>query len=290
MTVKIGYLGPKGTFSDLAQQEYQRRLGIKAEPVSGQSIFELFIFLKKGTCDTIIIPIENSVEGSINATLDLLIKDERARINHEIVLLIRQCLMSQSVMGLNLITDVFSHPQPLAQCQGYLLANLPQAQTQVSASTARAAEMLSEAKRLFTDGKIHRSACIGNKELAALYGLKILAEDIQDSETNQTRFVAVSYQEPKSKKNDKASVVFAAKKDMPGSLYQILGEFAKRNINLTRIHSRPTKSVLGEYLFYVDFMGAQQDSAVQEAIKNIEKNTSFFRLLGFYEHDSLRPE
>ncbi len=282
----IGYLGPAGTFTEQALHLYLSRTGSKAPHTPENSIVELFEGLKAGKFERIIVPIENSIEGSVHATMDLLYQYEGLFLNQEIVLPINQCLMAKSKLAPDQIEHVASHPQALAQCREYLHSHLPKAQTHPTPSTAAAAEWATNGS-LEREYKTDKIAVIGNKELSHHYPLIMIAEGISDKKNNLTRFLVVSTQKTPSTGCDKTSIVVSAIKDKPGGLVELLGEFSKRNINLSRIVSRPTQTVLGEYLFFIDCDGHQDDLSVKEALVSVKKNASVFKLLGSYEQDTI---
>jgi prephenate dehydratase len=280
----IGYLGPAGTFTEQALHLYLAREGSVVPSTPENSIVDLFEGLKAGKYSQIIVPIENSIEGSVNATMDLLYQYEGLFLNKEIVLPIHQCLLAKTQLPLDQIVHIASHPQALAQCRDYLHDNLPKAQTHLTPSTAAAAEWATNGT-LETEYKSDKIAVIGNKELIQHYPLVILAESINDKKNNLTRFLVVSTTKTPSTGCDKTSIVVSAIKDKPGGLVELLGEFSKRNINLSRIVSRPTQTVLGEYLFFIDCDGHQDDDLVKEALIAVKKNASVFKLLGSYQQD-----
>jgi prephenate dehydratase len=220
--------------------------------------------------------------------LDLLLENKDILIHEEVLLPITQCLLAKEHYSISQITDVYSHPQALAQCHKFL-HSLPGVVSHTTTSTAIAATMAARDAFQFSDGNAHRVAVIGSQELSRIYGLQILKDNVNDFVNNTTRFVVLSRQKTEPTEHDKTSIVFATKKDEPGSLYKILGEFASRNINLTRIYSRPTKNVLGEYLFYIDFEGHHKEAKVAEVLGAIQKQTSFYQWLGSYPKE-MAPE
>ena len=277
---KVGYLGPKGTFSYAAFELYAKKHAeIEAVPVP--TIADLYVLLDSDQLDQALIPIENSIEGSVTDSMDNLARANLLFIKNELRVPVRHCLMSKTSLPLDQIQLVLSHHQPLAQCQNYLHENVAQALTRPVSSTAFAAEMISS---LNMEDNAY-SAIIGDQSLSRIYDLKILAEEINDYKHNVTRFVVLSKEKTDATNNDKTSIVFAAQKDQPGSLYEILGEFARRNINLTRITSRPTKQYLGEYLFFIDFEGHKKNPLINEALEAVQTRTSFYRWLGSYPKD-----
>jgi len=276
---KIGYLGPKGTFSWKAAKLYTN--GKNSELISYESIFDLFSSMNKKQIDECIVPIENSVEGSVNATLDLLVKSEKIFISQEIDLEIRNNLLAKEGVKMKNITDVISHQQALAQCNEFIRKKLPKVKTHSAQSTTAAMEFVRDGI-VSDDGKKHVFSAIGAKETAKYYGLKVLAENINDFSENITRFVVLAKKDNKPTKFDKTSIAISSYKDKPGALYEILYCFAKRKINLTKIESRPSKKVIGDYIFFIDMEGHRKDKIIKEALKDLKKRTSFFKILGSY--------
>jgi prephenate dehydratase len=281
---KIGFLGPRGTFCEEALDKYISTLKLKAQPISEDSIIKLFYLLQKNQCSEIIIPFENSVEGPVNTSLDFLVNHPDFHITHELTIHINQCLLGLKKHKIKLITDVVSHPQALGQCQNFFEKH-PHINTITTTSTAKAAELLLADTIPYPKEKIsHIPAIIGNKILAQLYALSIIKENLNNNLNNRTSFVVLSRAVNKYQKKNtyKTSLVFSTIQDQPGSLYHILGEFVHRNINLTRITSRPTKNKLGEYLFFIDLLGNAQEPLISAALQAIKKKTHYFRLLGSY--------
>lgn len=271
----IGYLGPSGTFTELAFKKFCTLNKLPDDGVQASSIWDLFELFNLKKCDIIIVPIENSIEGSVSTTMDLISTIENIYIQQEIVLPIKHCLFAKKKVALSEITSVVSHPQALSQCQHYLRQNLSKAHAIPASSTAKAAEFLGDYE-----------AIIGSQELGELYDLEVLAEGINDQKNNQTRFVAIGRTATEPTGNDKTSIIISSIKDKPGGLVDMLTAFAKRNINLTRIESRPTRNVLGEYLFYIDCEGHEKDPLVLEALTEIKKEASYFKKLGSYKKDT----
>jgi len=270
---KIGYLGPAGTNAEAAAIKYSA--GTSAELVPFETIFDVIAACDAGSVEEGVVPIENSSEGSVSITLDLLAsKDTKVKICQEIDIPINHCLLVRAGTALADIKDVISHPQGLAQCQHYIRKNLGSVTTHAATSTAAAAESIAA-------GKFPHGAAIAAKILAEKLGLVILAEKINDFES-VTRFVVLSKKDHAPTGNDKTSVVLSAKKDKPGVLFAILGELAKRSINLTKIESRPRKKMLGDYIFFIDLQGHRKDTKISAAIKSMGQKASFFKLLGSY--------
>ena len=280
---RMGYLGPKGTFSYFAFVAYQERYSQDYEGVSMDSFIDLFEGFKAGQLDEIIVPIENSVEGCVNPSLDLLVKNPNVWIKNEICMPIQHSLMTVESTTLDNIQEIYSHAQPLAQCRHYLHEKLPKSHLHHMASTAKAAEKVVAERREGT-------AIIGSHFLSHLYPLTVMEDNIQDSKTNTTRFIIINKDKTKPTERDKTSLVFSTKKDQPGSLYEVLSIFANGNINLTRIASRPTKNDLGEYVFFLDFEGHAKERVIEEVLAAVQTKTSFYKLLGAYPVDNRSQE
>ncbi len=281
--MSVGYLGPAGTFSEEAVDCYLRRHpeALPKHPV--ESFPDLFLQLQGGRIATAIIPIENSVEGMVPVCLDLLASSPGIYAIEEMVLRVRLSLLARPDVTAAQITDIVSHPQPLAQCHHYLRKQFPRARLHSALSTAIAAEQLAENRYLMGPGS--EVAVIGRAELARLYELDILLQDIQDSARNATRFWVIAPRQAERTGADKTSIVFSTPRDVPGSLHRVLGIFSERGINLTGITSRPAKTVLGEYLFFVDLDGHIQDDLVAEALEQVKTVVNFYKLLGSYRKD-----
>ena len=272
---KIGYLGPKGTFSELALSRYIETLTIKRDSISTvdvDSMMTLFDMIEANDCDEIIIAFENSVEGSVTTSTDLLVNAKDLSITCEVVLPIQHALLAKKGVTKEALNVVFSHPQALAQCRRYLNDYLGEVELRPMSSTALAADKYLD----------DFSAVIGRQDLATIYDLDILETNINDYQQNMTRFIVLSHQTVKNTGNDKTSLIFSSIKDKPGSLVEVLEEFSARGINLTRIESRPTKQVLGEYLFFIDFKGHCDDSLIKEILVVLKSKTSYLRVLGSY--------
>jgi len=282
--VRLGYLGPVGTHTQRAAENYALRCAARAPEstaltlIPGSSIWSLFHALSDSTLESILVPLENSHEGVVQASMDLLVSSN-CYIQEEVILKIRHDIMAKPGTQMADIRDIVSHPQAIAQCGQFLQKTFPNTQIHVAESTAAAA------KRVAEEIGTHM-AVIGSPALSALYQLPSLATDIQDSANNQTRFVVVSDTIATHTGHDKTSIVFSIKKDKPGGLYTVLAAFASRNINLTHIASRPSKTMLGEYLFFIDCEGHVKDDPVDEALNQIQTQCSLFKLLGSYRKDT----
>ena len=263
----VGYLGPEATFSHHAATLLY---GKHTELRGVDTIEDIFIMVKNGQCEEGVVPIENSYEGSVNITQDLLNKYD-TNICAEVYLRIRHNLLSRE-RDIIKIKHVYSHPQAIAQCRSWLKDNLPEVSIAELSSTSLAAKTVS---------KESNSAAIGSSFAAATYGLNVLRENIEDDQENATRFFVIGNHKPQPTGNDKTSITFFLKHE-PGSLYKCLSVLADRRINLTRIESRPAKTKKWEYLFFVDLEGHEKDRNVSEALKEMEKYCVFLKILGSY--------
>ena len=274
MTKKVGYLGPEGTFSWEAVLRFlETEKGI---PVPFPSFFEIFAAVSEGDLDEGVVPLENSCEGPVNLTLDLLAGDFQVKIKGEIILPVCHNLLVKSSTTGSDLAGIISHPQPLAQCRDYLRKRYPSVPLTESSSTADAARRVAEMKE--------RWGAIGSEKAAISYGLTILEQNINDQIGNATRFIVLGKEEGIPRGPAKTSIIVSVT-DRPGALYHILKEFALRNINLTRIESRPAKSRLGDYLFFIDLQGHSGEAAVSAALEAIARQAADFRNLGSYPAD-----
>jgi prephenate dehydratase len=286
--LKVGYLGPEGTFSEEASSLYSRRVK-NAKFIPFTTIYDLLKAVDGGKIDEGITPIENSIEGTVGIVTDMLVGEVKLMIRQEIILPVFHYLLAGRGTKLSDVTDVISHPQAIDQCKGYLRKKLPRATFHLSYSTAdavRKVAMLSEGG-ILTPTKSSRKgralfAAIGTKASAKLYGLDILSSKINDYGDNLTRFVVLSKKDHKRTGDDKTSLVFSISRDKPGGLHEMLGEFASRGINLTKIESRPSKRALGDYFFFVDLQGHRDDSLIKKALQLMKGRAAFFKMLGSY--------
>ena len=266
----IAYLGPAGTFTEEASLAYAPdscRLPFSSIPSVAEAV-------SKEKVNEGIVPIENSVEGSVTDTLDILISDPKLRIRKEIVLPIEHCLLSKPDTEIQNIKNIYSHPQALAQCRMFLDKFFPNSQWVAALSTASAVEQMMETNS--------PSGAIGNYRCAKLYGAQILEYSIQDSPNNLTRFIVLAKNDHPQTGTDKTSLCFSFDEDEPGLLYQVMGIFANRGINLTKVESRPTKQNLGRYIFLIDLDGHKQDKMISEALVSLTDVVSNFKILGSY--------
>ena len=266
----VAYLGPQGTFSEEAAILYAP----ESERLPYPSIRDAAMAAESQDTDEAILPIENSIEGAVNMTLDYLIHDSTLSIVGEVVLAVRQCLVAAEDTGWEDIETIRSHPQALAQCRRYLNTSFPKAKLVASISTAGAVE------EALNEGR--KSAAIGTRRAAELFGATVLEAGIEDDPNNMTRFVAMGRNSPPASGDDKTSICFGFDSDAPGQLYGVLGEFAARQINLAKIESRPTRYELGRYVFLVDLLGHQQDERVRNTIEAVDLRASQLRVFGSY--------
>ncbi|MCX7715650.1 MAG: prephenate dehydratase [Clostridia bacterium] len=269
----IGYLGPSGTFSQLAAIEYtkEKKEALKEFP----TIYALIQAVESGCIDSAIVPIENSIEGSVNVTLDTLAFDVDLFIIDEYVLKITQNLLVKPGASQNDIKTIISHPQGIGQCSKMLNRDFPDAEIVFAASTAEAGKTVAEGDK--------STAVIASENCAKLYGLDILMPDCSDERNNFTRFVIISKKQcTKVTEQDKTSIVFTLD-DKPGSLYRALSHFEKSEINLLKIQSRPLKKELGKYIFFVDIEGNIDNPTIYFALDALKASTSFYKFLGSYK-------
>ncbi|MGA9520981.1 MAG: prephenate dehydratase [Myxococcaceae bacterium] len=269
--MRVAYLGPPGTFSEQAVQqcEFVRT----AERLPMATFADAYEAALKGEVDSAVLPIENSIEGSIDATLDLLVHRPGLVIRREILLGIEQHLMVARGTTAASITKVLSHPQPLGQCAAFLRRRFPGVPTEATHSTAEAARRVADAPGL---------AAIGPAASAERYGLEILERSVQDEPGNTTRFVLVMRDDEAPTGRDKTSIAFTLDRDRPGGLYEVLGEFARRGLNLSRIASRPTRRAVGHYIFFLDFEDHRLSSPGSEALAAVRARVHTLHVLGSY--------
>jgi prephenate dehydratase len=277
--MRLGYLGPPGTFSEEAARRATATR--EAELVPFGSIHEAVIAVDRGTVDRALVPVENSLEGGVTATLDALAWDAPDTvILGEAVLPIRNCLIAREEIALDAIEAVISHPQPLAQCARFLRSELPQAEVHATTSTAEAVRMVAATDEPW--------AALGPRSAAERYGLHVRRWGVDDDPDNATRFVwlAPAGTQPVGAEDAtawKTSLVFAGAGDLqPGWLVRCLSEFAFRGVNLTKIESRPRRGRLGHYLFHIDMDGRADETMVADAVRALHSHCEVVRLLGSY--------
>jgi len=267
--LRVAFQGELGAYSEMAVYTF---FGQSAEVKPGESFDDVFESVKTGDVDYGVVPIENSIEGSVNRTYDLFLEYD-LKVCGEIIIRISHCLIAHKGTKLDQIQTVYSHPQALAQCRKFLEEHKLRAIS--TFDTAGSVKMIKEENMM-------DAAAIASERAAQIYGMTILAKEIEDTKNNSTRFFVLNKQDSPYSGSDKTSIIFAAK-SVPGALYKILKEFADRNINLTKIESRPTKSTPWEYHFYLDFEGHRTETKCQQALEGIQDKTLFVKILGSYK-------
>ncbi|MBI2935523.1 MAG: prephenate dehydratase [Chloroflexi bacterium] len=270
MGKRVAYLGPAGTFTEEAVLQYDA----SAVRLPFLSIFAAAEAVHAGMAEEGVVPIENSLEGSVTDTLDLLIHESDLRICRELVLPIEHCLMVKPGTDPELVQTIYSHPQALAQCRRFIERCFPRAQVVAALSTAAAVEEMKKSSGI--------DAAIAPQRAAQVYGVDILAKGIQDSPLNVTRFVVLAHADSPPTGADKTSLCFSFNQDGPGLLHKAIGEFALRGINLVKIESRPAKQTLGRYIFLVDLEGHQEDAVVRQALEALRRQADMVKIFGSY--------
>ena len=270
MTLRLSYLGPPGTFSEEASLLYEPSAKLMPFP----TITAAANAVRTGNADEAIAPIENSLQGSVTETLDLLIHEDGLLIRHELNISVVHNLMAKQGVSISEVERVYSHPQALGQCQRYLERHLPGAELAAAISTAGAVDQALGAEV--------PSAAIAPKRAAELYGAALLAEGIQDDDNNVTRFVVLAPEDSPVTGDDKTSICFSFDEDEPGLLYRVMELLAEANINLTKIESRPTRVALGRYYFLVDLQGHQAESHVAGVLRSVKDRVSQLKVFGSY--------
>ncbi len=268
--LKVAYLGPEGTFTNLAAL---RHFGSSAAYISVDSIKDVFDATESGKVSFGVVPIENSNEGVVSYTLDMFM-DYDLKISAEVMLEVSHNLLSKSGDKLK-IKKIYSHPQATAQCRIWLEANMPDIPILESTSTARAAELASQDEE---------AAAIASELAARIYDLQFVERHIEDNKNNYTRFLVISKDYPSKTGKDKTSLLLSVK-DKPGSLYEVLLPFKKAKINLTKIESRPSKRRAWEYMFFIDMEGHIEDKKVRKAVEDIKDKCLYLKHLGSYPID-----
>lgn len=271
MNKSVAYLGPQGTFCESAAKKYIRKNPAVLIPCS--SIEAVFAAVHEGTAAAGIVPLENSCEGSVNLTLDLLAYEYDLKIAGDIILPINHNLLIRSGVGCEDVSLILSHPQALAQCRKYLSLKFPGITLNEVTSTAEAARQVANSDEPW--------AAVGTIEAAQVYGLAIGHVNINDHPNNQTRFVVLSREDNAYIGRCKTSLVVYII-DQPGALFNVLKEFYVRGINLTKIESRPTRTKIGNYLFFIDIEGHRLEAPIQEALDRLSSLCPALRILGSY--------
>ncbi len=263
----VAYLGPEGTFS---QEAVVKHFGSSTGGKPLASIDEVFRAVETGASAYGVVPVENSTEGAVGRTLDLLLNTS-ARICGEVNLPVRQCLMSNA-RGRSDIRTVYSHTQSLAQCQQWLSRHLPDAERVAVVSNAEAAKLASKDKK---------AAAIASSTAATLYGLKLLARNIEDDPKNTTRFAVIGSADVAPSGRDKTSLILSTR-NVPGAIHDLLTPLAKHGVSMTRLESRPARTGRWEYVFYIDIEGHQLEPKVARALAALGRKAAFLKVLGSY--------
>ena len=268
MATRLAYLGPAGTFSEQAALTYDAAAQLQPAP----SITAAARAVAAGSADQAIVPIENSLQGSVTETLDLLIHELDLRISRELVLRIQHCLVAPPGVARDHVRRVYSHPQALAQCRDFLARELPGADPVATISTAHAVEAVMER----TD-----AAAIAPRRAAEIHGAAVLGEGVEDDPRNRTRFVVLGHNDAAPSGDDKTSIALHVA-DRPGALVRALQFFADASINLSKIESRPAREELGVYVFLLDFAGHRADPAVAAVIEQVRGESTLLKVFGSY--------
>jgi chorismate mutase / prephenate dehydratase len=273
--LRVAFLGPEATFTHMAARS---RFGLSARYVPAATVAGVFTEVEKGVADLGVVPIENSTEGVVNSTLDVLIDSELC-ITAEIATTVSHCLLTRSGT-LDGVQKIYSHPQALAQCRQWLSANLPNVAQIEVASTALAA-------RLTRDDPV--AAAVASELAGQLYDLKIARNKIEDEVRNVTRFLVVGREPAPPTGRDKTSILFSLK-DEAGVLFKVLQPLADAGLNLSRIESRPSRKKLWDYVFFIDVDGHASEPSVQGAIRALEERCQFVKMLGSYPRAGMPEE
>ena len=266
MKHEVSFQGERGAYSESAAIVF---FGNKVETIPCTTFANALKNTENGDSDYSILPIENSLEGGVGESNDLLLSTN-LNVVGEIYHRIHHCLIGTGPLAE--ITVVYSHPQALGQCRQFVQEN--ELEIMPTYDTAGSVKMIRELKTDF-------SACIASKEAAKIYDVPVIQEGIEDNANNYTRFLIFSKEKSDKTDNSKTSIIFSVKHEA-GALYQIINEFYQNKINLTKIESRPNKNTLGEYNFYVDFEGHQDDSSIKDMLKKLRENSTFLKILGSY--------
>ena len=272
MKETLGILGPAGTHSEAAALHLNEVMGMPYDFREYGEIFEALEAVTGGEVDFALVPVENSLEGAVNITLDVLARSDALIVRRELIWPVHNQLMAKP--GAGKIRRIYSHPQPISQCQAFLRECYPEAETIKVSSTARAAQMVAE------DGE--GGAAICTRRAGALHGLVSVADEIQDNMANRTRFFLVGRRDGRqpAAPADKVLIICQIDGTRAGSLCEVLEEFARRGVNMTRIESRPARTELGEYIFFFDLDTNAEGEALKESIEAVGKKCKWLRNLG----------
>ena len=274
---KVGILGPRGTHSEEAALRLNEILASDRELVICAEIFEVLSAVDAGELDAGFVPVENSLEGSVNITLDTLARSNSLVIAREFIWTVHNHLAVKAGVKFGDVKKVFSHSQPLSQCRKFLLKNFPNAEFVATTSTSRAAEIVAESK--ISEGY----AAMCTKRAGQLNNLEMLANEIQDNTSNRTRFFEVRRRKDFSAtKGDKVFIICQIDGSRAGSLCEVLKEFAFRHVNMTRIESRPARTELGEYIFFFDLENNVDRRTLNDAIGGVTKKSIWLKDLGTF--------
>jgi chorismate mutase/prephenate dehydratase len=266
--ITVAYLGPAGTFSESAAMKH---FGLAAVTRPMPSIDEVYRAVESGAADFGVVPVENSTEGAVGRSLDLM-PQTPAKACGEVLIRIHHHLMAREPVPVSAIRRVYSHSQSLAQCHEWLNANVPEAERVAVASNAEAARRAAEEPG---------NAAVAGDRAAEHYGLAILASNIEDEPNNTTRFLILGDYEPKPSGHDRTSLVLSAR-NRAGAVYEMLTPFATRGVSMTKFESRPSKVALWEYLFFVDIEGHRDDANVAAALEEVGGIAGYLKVLGSY--------
>lgn len=271
----IAYLGPEWTYSHSAAVHYLNTLPSQASynltpmPTIAHALYAI----DQGNAHLAVVPVENSIEGPVNITMDVLVRELNLYIQGEIIISINHHLITFASY-LDQIKIVVTHPQAMAQCRNFLMENLSHTEMREAKSTSEAVAMLSP--------KDPEVAAIGSWDSHINYQVPIIASDIGDYPNNKTRFLVISKEALRSDHTSKTSLALALDRDRPGGLYSVLGEFASRSLNLSRIESRPAKKELGNYIFLIDCEAGHENQLLQDVLKQLKSKTVWLKNLGSY--------
>ncbi|MBI3221780.1 MAG: prephenate dehydratase, partial [Nitrosomonadales bacterium] len=263
----VAYLGPEGTFTEAAAL---KRFGSAIEKQPCATIDDVFRAVESGAAQYGTVPVENSTEGAVGRTLDLLLNSNLS-ICGEVMLQVHQCLLSNE-NDLAVIRKVYSHPQSFGQCQGWLNRHLPHAERITASSNADAARLAAAESY---------AASVGGVQAAEHFKLKVLAHNIEDDARNTTRFLLLGSQQVAPSGNDKTSLVLSAA-NRPGAVHDLLAPLSRHGVSMTKLESRPARSGLWEYVFYMDIEGHQADAKVAAALAELKQVAAFIKILGSY--------
>lgn len=273
---EVAFLGPEASFSEMAKDKFCEKYHINPYSRPQKTIRQVIEYVIENPETIGVLPVENSIEGTVRESLDtlMLCDNPNIKILAEIIMPIKHCLLSRTTEFYS-ITGVISHPQALAQCQNFIHDELPRNLNIIeSTSTAEAARSLANYNLTY--------AAIGSEKTAEVYNLNILKENINDDKSNQTRFVLIGEYDTEKTGRDKTSIAFSTD-NRPGALLEVLNIFYKNNINLTYISSRPSKQKFGEYIFVVNFDGHIRSQKILNTLSEVKEKTTYMKFFGSYE-------